>query len=300
MDYPRSPAPPPMQQEVFSPKPQWDVAPQTPEAPDFQPQPHLNVPPQSPPKPKSPLPSGTPRQIPQTWQSNQEINAQASGSADEPAADLPAEPEYNPVDDLFDSQGDYSPDSPAGFLPKGATEADYFELFANDNEFSPVQMEDSPIGRMPDLSSTEPAPAQEGQGTMSQTFSPGWSQPPPAKSSKAMISLAHHALAQVARRDRNRYAFLSTRVGPVATRLSKKGREIKLSSLPTGMRKKWDDSDLKEWREWLENDAVYWPGKAELEQVDNDEVVPMRIVRSDNLLSPSRALCRRASRTNRL
>ena len=279
MDFPRSPAAPGAP-DAFSPKPEWDVAPETPDV-AFQPQPQWNVPPQSPTAaefqqrpewnvaPQSPLPSGTPRQVPQTWQndptvSHQEINA--SHDAADSAADPPRQ--QGSIDDLFESQGEATPDDgdTRGFLPG----VDYFDLLANDR--SPDEPMDSPISRMPNLSSTTAAP---------QSFSPGWAQPPDPKHRKADVALALKAMIAEAKQDRTRYAFLAKRVGQTATRLSKKGREIRLAGLPEDVKKKWHSSDLDEWRKWLTHDAVYLPDKKELATISKDDAIPMRIVRSD-------------------
>ena len=47
------------------------------------------------------------------------------------------------------------------------------------------------------------------------------------------------------------------------------------------MRKQWEKSDESEWKKWLIHDAVYLPDELELATVDEKDVVPMRVVRTD-------------------
>ena len=88
------------------------------------------------------------------------------------------------------------------------------------------------------------------------------------------------AIAQV--KERAAFAFLSKRMSPsTATRLSKKGREIRLGNLSPQMRKPWESSDVDEWRKWVLHEAVYLPEQAELDTLQEGDAIPMRIVRTD-------------------
>ena len=80
------------------------------------------------------------------------------------------------------------------------------------------------------------------------------------------MAISYRALIAEAKRDRTRYAFLSKRVGAtVASRLSKKGREIKLAGLPTEMRKQWlKGSGYEEWKKWTQHASVYLPGRDDI------------------------------------